>query len=192
MKANGILVFVAWIWSTAVAQPQNVAPLRTAHELVTHHHILINCQPDRVWPYILDISTWKKGDRFEHVSGEKDAVGETFAALPRDGSGQPDYFVQTVELVPYQRRTIKLYGTRPDAPLIGYASWELESYDGMSRLSYHVYTETRLTLDAVAGRTPLELEASQKNYVSENSARFMEELQGLKALLERTPKLTRE
>lgn len=163
MKANWIPI--VFLWASGCC---------AAHELISHQQIEIDRPAMRVWPHILDIGSWKKGNRLEHVAGERNAVGETFAALSVE-SREPDYYVKTVELVPAKRRTIKLYGTGPTAPLIGYASWELEEVDGRTRLSYHVYTDV-----------PSEHESaeSQSQYVATNNARFRAELQYLKELIE--------
>lgn len=184
MKAN--VLIAAWAGALTLAPLQAIEAQRgrVAEELVALHRIEIDRPAKAIWPHILDTSTWKRGNRLEHVSGERGQVGEVFASIPRDGMSKPEYYVQTVELTPPWRRTNKLYGRGRDAPLIGYSSWELEEEGGKTILSYRVFTEVLLRADFVKSHSADQLRAHQREYSSKHNARFKSELQALKEMLE--------
>lgn len=167
----------------AVASAEEGMPPRAAQELYTHTEILIDAPPARVWPYVLDTSAWKTGGTRRYISGKRGSVGEIVASIPR-GQQQPAYFIETVELMQNKRRTIKLFALGERGPLLGYASWELREEEGKTRLFYHVYSEILLAPEAQSGAKAADLEASQREYVIENEARFNAEFQALKKLIE--------
>lgn len=158
---------------------------RAAVDLITESTVVINRPATAIWPHILDINDWKQGNRLEHVAGGAGGAGETFASVPREGSAPPRMFVQNVEIVPNLRRTIKMYSAA-DGALIGHASWELKEVDGVTTVTYRVYTEALVP----GQRTADELAGMQQRYRTQNDERFQAELVALKKMVEAKP-LTR-
>jgi carbon monoxide dehydrogenase subunit G len=178
------LLLAAYMSGFCIARAAGAEPPRLVQELIAHNEVLIDRPATQIWPYIIEINGWKQGNRLVHVAGERGGLGEIFASVPRDKpDGEPSNYVQTVELTPRERRTIKIYGLER-GPLIGFASWELEEKDGRTRVSYHVYTEVLLPLTSVESRTTNELEEAQRRYVLDNNTRFKAELQELKRIVE--------
>lgn len=116
-------------------------------DFIIHNEVSIAAEPAKVWPYILDINSWRTaGPRLLHDSGEAGAVGERFKAVSESETGSFHYYVVNVEILPERRRTIRL--DTPAGDLIGYATWTLTPADGGTRLEYHVYCQDELPCDA--------------------------------------------
>jgi hypothetical protein len=170
----GILAFLSKL---ACAQ-EAIAP-RSALNLVTNDTVLIARPAQVIWPMILHESAWKKATQLTHADGPKDAVGEIFAARGGDADSPILFYLQTMELLPLKRRTLKLYNV--DGPLIGFASWELDELHGETRVTYRVYAE----LPTVAAQgDATQLKELQSRYTTDNETRFRAELNTLKHLVE--------
>ena len=153
-------------------------------ELVTHSAVVIDRPASQVWPHIVDTSAWKQGLSLRHHAGEAGAVGEIFAAFDRTDPGTIVFLVENVELVPNQRRTIKL--SQPDdGALIGYATWALAGRDGYTLVTYDVYTETLLPPEEASRLTAEQLSEMTREGYDSNKARFDRELEALKKVVER-------
>lgn len=155
---------------------------RLATNLLTHNAIVIARPAAAVWPYIVDPSSWKQGNRLVHRSGPVGQVGEVFASVSASTPNDADYFVQNVELEPNRRRTIKLYGR--DGGMIGFAAFTLEESSGRTTVSYDVFAETILPPSRAQETTPQALAESERVAREANARRFDAELATLKRLAE--------
>lgn len=154
-------------------------------DLVTHNSIVIDRPAGAIWPLIVDVTAWKRGATLRHLSGTRGQVGEIFEAMMNNASTKPLFYMQNIELVDHERRTVKLYAI-DSGPLIGYASWELQEFRGKTRVSYDVYGEIPLPADNTK-ETAQNVAEQQALYTAENKARFQAELQELKRLIESQP-----
>jgi hypothetical protein len=155
---------------------------RRALNLVTSESVIIERPARAVWPFILDQSAWKTTVKLQHVGGRMNAEGEIFAARVGEVDTPIMFFLQTMELVPLKRRTIKLYNAE-GGPLIGFASWELDDLHDKSKVTYRVYAEILASPATTTDNAALLLE-QQRRYTSENETRFRAELAALKRLVE--------
>ncbi|MDT9600193.1 SRPBCC family protein [Sphingosinicella rhizophila] len=115
-------------------------------DFIVHSEVVIAATPAKIWPYILDTNSWRSKARtpLVHDSGEPGAVGERFKAMA-DGGDDFHYFVVNAELVPEQRRTIRL--DKKEGGLIGYATWTLTPDGAGTRVEYHVYCQQETMID---------------------------------------------
>ena len=157
------------------------AQTRPAIDLVTHSRVTIDRPAAAIWPSILDPSAWKRGARLTHRSGGVNQVGEVLAAAEPNAPDKTAFLVENVEVVPAQRRTIKLY--LPSGTLIGYASWILVERGGKTEVSYDVYSETPLGPDG-GGMTEADRVKTEREQYQANLTRFDAELVALKKLIE--------
>ncbi len=173
LGAVGAILLLGW---------QSTGP-PVAIQLVTHSFVVIDRPASAIWPHIVDTSRWKQGLSLRHMGGEVGAVGEVFGAFDPEDPDTIAYLLTNVELIPDERRTIKLseleHGT-----LIGYATWNLTDDGGRTRVSYDVYAETRLPPAEGSGLTPQQLAEMTRDGHAISQARFDRELQALKALVE--------
>ena len=172
---------VALMATLAPAQSPGQVP--DATHLMAQRTVTIERSAMAVWPYIVEPSSWKQGNRLTHAGGPWGASGEVFAARPAAG-GAPDYYVVNAELVPYRRRAMKLVGT--DGTLMGFATYSLEEHDGRTTVRYDVFAETRLP----AGLTPGAADTARaRAAVAQRTSvqRFDAELAALKRLVEAGP-----
>ena len=154
---------------SAVGQTASEAPVDLS--LVTHNAVTIAAPAERIWLYIVEPDAWKAGAQLVPVEGAEDRFQ---AVMPNDPD-TPLYHVRNVELDPPVRRTIRLNAL--DGALIGFATWELTPANGGTRVAYHVYSQQ----EAPPGFPAIDREA----YLEDNRRRFQEELNSLKALVER-------
>lgn len=155
---------------------------RTATHLVTHSRVEVARPASAIWPFILDPTAWKQGLRLVHHSGPVGEVGETFAAVSPSAPAEPAYFVQNVELVPNQRRTVKLY--EKGGVLIGFATFTLEASNGGTVVGYDVYTETVLPPERASQLTAAAVVEMERAARESSTRRFQAELESLKRLVE--------
>jgi len=160
----------------------SVAQERVAINLITHSQVEIARQPTAIWPRIVDPSGWKQGLRLVRHAGPQGKAGEVFAAVDPAKAGPPAFFAENVELVPNQRRTIKL--TSPSGTLIGFATWTLQEAGGRTVVAYDVYSETLLTPDQAKGMSAQAIAAQAREGYATNKKRFDAELLALKRLVE--------
>jgi hypothetical protein len=158
---------------------------RPTIELNSHTSVLIDLPAEKIWPHIVDPSSWKQGASIIHIAGPEWGLGEITGAFMPDAPETILFYAKTVELEPNRRKTIKLYGT-DDGPLIGFASWQLEPVGDSTRVSYHVYSESLLSDVGLADASAEDVAAFQAQYHESNHERFQRELDGLKAMLQDT------
>ena len=166
-----------------MAAPQGQGA-RGAADLVTHSTVTIERPASVIWPYIIDPGEWKQGLSLRHHAGERDAVGEVFAAFDPADPDTIAFFIENSELVPGRRRTIKLYEPGPRGGLLGFATWTLTEDEGGTLVTYDVYSETLLPPDQAARITPQQLAEIEQQGHELNQPRFDRELMALKALVE--------
>jgi hypothetical protein len=166
----------------AIAGPV-VAQARMAANLNTHSEITIDRPAAAVWPHIVDPNDWKQGAKSWHHAGPVGQVGEVFAAGDPADKEKAAFLFENVELKPNLRRTIKLYART--GALIGYASWWLRPVAGRTVVGYDVFSETLIDPAQANGTTPEKLRELERSGMETNKARFDQELQALKRLVER-------
>ena len=135
-------------------------------DLVTHNSVLIQAESEKIWPLIVDPSSWKAGAQLIAL----DAAGMKFKAVMPDAPDTALYHVYNVEFVPGKRRTMRLASL--DNALMGYATWHLETVNNATLVTYDVYSYLAI---------PEEMKAT---YNEENYKRFQAELEKLKRLVE--------
>ena len=167
---NAKLVVVVWLAVAGQALAQSVAEASRDLSLVTHNAVVIAAAPERIWPHIVHPDAWKAGARLVPVEGAE----HRFKAVLPDDPETALFHVTNVEFDAPHRRTIRLNAL--DGALIGHASWELTPVEGGTRVAYHVYSQQT----APPGQPPIDREA----YVQANRARFQEELNALRKLVE--------
>lgn len=151
-------------------------------DLVTHNSVVIEAAPAAIWPRIVDPSEWKAGAKMVLVEGDPAKTGALFKAVTAEAPDQASFYFTNVEMVPEQRRTIRL--NTPEGALIGYAVWELTPVEGGTEVAYHVYSEAVIPAAAFASMGAEEIDAVRADYGPSNSKRFQSELETLKKLVE--------
>jgi hypothetical protein len=122
------------------------------------------------------------GAVFEHVYGPIGTCGQVFAAAMPD-SAAVLYYVENVELIPHERRTVKLLEGIEGA-LLGFASWGLREQSEITTVTYDVYAQYPQSPDAANCSSPDEREALEVQEAAGDRARFKKELECLKRLVE--------
>jgi hypothetical protein len=158
---------------------------RPAINLNTHSTVAIDRPATAIWPHILDPSSWKQAAKLWHHAGPVGQVGEIFAAGDPADKRQVMFFIENVELIPNERRTIKLY--QADGTLIGFASWSLRAEGGRTVVGYDVHSETRLDSAQAKAMPPARARETERVQQAENQRRFDDELLALKRLVEASP-----
>jgi hypothetical protein len=158
---------------------------RAAVNLVTHSEVLITRPRSAVWPHIVDPNAWKQGAKLWHHAGPPGQVGEVFAAGDPANRAEVMFFVENVELVPSQRRTIKIY--LPSGTLLGFASWWLREDRGSTTVGYDVFSETPLPAAPATGAAADSIRRAEQSDRAANQARFDAELRALKRVVEASP-----
>ena len=143
-----------------------LASAARAEDLVTHNSVLIQADAEKIWPLIVDPSSWKAGAQLIAL----DAAGMKFKAVMPDAPDTALYQVYNVEFVRGKRRTMRLASL--DNALMGYATWHLETVNNATLVTYDVYSYLAI---------PDEMKAT---YHEENYKRFQAELEKLKGLIE--------
>ena len=106
-------------------------------DFLTHNKVRIKAAPSRVWPRIVDLEGWRVRQKLVPISGELDKVGARFHAVASEAPDTPLFEVENAEMVPQQRRTIRLTGL--DGHFIGFATWELTPAGDETIVAYDVY-----------------------------------------------------
>ena len=167
---NAKSLVVVWLAVAGQALAQSAAEDSRDLSLVTHNAVVIAAAPEGIWPRIVDPDAWKAGARLVPMDGAE----HRFKAVMRDDPDTALFHVTNVEFDAPRRRTMRLNAL--DGALIGHASWELTLVDGGTRVAYHVYSQQTLPPD----QPPIDREA----YLQANRARFQEELNALRKLVE--------
>jgi hypothetical protein len=94
------------------------------------------------------------------------------------------YFAQTIELVPPERRTIKLFREHEEN-LLGFVSWQLRASGETTMVGYDVYVQFTEPADSPGKEPAMAGNAPADKRQLEDRTRFQEELQELKQLVER-------
>jgi hypothetical protein len=163
------------------AVPPTVAQSRVALNLNTHSQVEIDRPAAAIWPHILDPNPWKQGLKLTHHAGPAGQVGEILGAPDPSNRGAAAFYAENVEVVPNQRRTIKLY--EPSGRLLGFAIWTLTERNGRTLVEYDVYSETLLPPELVRQSKEALAEQERQSFDS-NKKRFDDELVALKRLVE--------
>src|SRR5690349_15742204 len=105
MGCRIVVVLAALVTMTdpIAAQP------RAAMNLNTHSEVVIDRPATAIWPRIVDPTSWKQGTKSWHYAGPAGQMGEIFAAGDPADKAKVEFFFENVQLVPNQRRTIKIY-----------------------------------------------------------------------------------
>jgi hypothetical protein len=106
-------------------------------DFLTHSKVRIKAEPGAVWPRVVDLEGWRTNQTLVLVSGERDQVGARFHAVATEAPDTPLFEVVNAEMVPQQRRTIRLIGL--DGHFIGFAAWELTQMGDETIVAYDVY-----------------------------------------------------
>lgn len=106
-------------------------------DFLTHSKVAIKAGPGLIWPRIVDLEGWRTNQTLLLISGEPDQVGARFHAVATEAPGTPLFEVVNAEMVPQQRRTIRLTGL--DGHFIGFATWELTPAGDETIVAYDVY-----------------------------------------------------
>src|ERR1041385_6178493 len=85
------------------------AQTRAAMNLNTHSEVVIDRPAAAILPRIVDPTSWKQGTKSWHYAGPAGQLGEIFAAGDPTDKAKIEFFFENVQLVPNQRRTIKIY-----------------------------------------------------------------------------------
>lgn len=145
----------------------------SAHlDFITHNQVVIDAPAAVVWPHILKMEGWKKGNRLEPVEPGSNRLGSRFNSMTGETIA---YTVENAEFVPERVRTLRL--NELDGTLIGYATLRLSPRGQSTVVQYDVYC-LMATPPEVTGS------ADWAKYLAENSRRFDEELVELKRLAE--------
>ncbi len=184
VSATPVPLLLGTVGAILLFGPQSTGP-PVAIQLVTHSSVVIDRPTSAIWPHIVDTSRWKRGFSLRHMDGESGAVGEVFGAFDPADPDTIAYLLTNVELIPEERRTIKLSETEHGG-LIGYATWSLTDDGGHTRVSYEVYVETRLPPAEGSRLTPQQVAEMTREGHAVSKARFDRELQALKTLVEDT------
>jgi hypothetical protein len=158
------------------------AQARPAMNLNTHSEVVIDRPAATIWPLIVDPTSWKQGTKSWHYAGPAGQLGEVFAAGDPANRKNVEFFFENVQLVPNQRRTIKIYA--PAGELLGFAIWTLREAGARTVVEYDVYSESLVNSVEARTKTPAELRDAERSYVTTNQQRFDRELLGLKRLVE--------
>ena len=106
-------------------------------DFLTHSKVRIRATPAAIWPRIVDLEGWRVRQRLVLVRGEVDQVGARFHAVASEAPDTPLFEVENAEMIPGQRRTIRLTGL--DGHFIGFATWELTPTGDETIVAYDVY-----------------------------------------------------
>lgn len=157
---------------TVPAASAQAAGVPSHLDFITHNQVEIDAPPAAVWPHILKMEEWKKGNRLEPVEPGSNRLGSRFNSMMGETLA---YTVENAEFVPERVRTLRL--NELDGTLIGYATLRLTPRGQSTVVQYDVYCLMA---------TPPEVKeaADWTKYLAENSKRFDEELLALKALSE--------
>lgn len=116
-----------------MSQPSELAVI----DFLTHNKVRIRATPAAIWPRIVDLEGWRSNQTLVPIRGERDQVGTRFNAVATEARDTPLFEVENAEMVPAQRRTIRLEGL--DGHFIGFATWELTPIGNETVVAYDVY-----------------------------------------------------
>jgi hypothetical protein len=94
------------------------------------------------------------------------------------------YFAENVELVPLERRTLKLFREH-EGNLLGFVSWGLRESADTTTVAYDVYVQFTEPAESQGTEQVVADNAVTDRLRLDDRSRFQEELQELKQLVER-------
>lgn len=147
-------------------------PALAVIDFLTHSKVAIRATPAAIWPRIVDLEGWRTAQTLVLIDGERDQVGARFHAVAAEAPDTPLFEVVNAEMVPGQRRTIRLSGL--DGHFIGFATWELTQAGEETIVAYDVYCRDAM---APPGQTQAELLAMAQPVMDKG-------LESLKAVVE--------
>lgn len=153
---------------------------RQAVNLNAYAQVEIERSAAEIWPYIVDTNSWKPDRPMVHHAGPVGQLGEVFAIVSPQRSGQIWFLAETVELVPHQRRTIKMLDLKGN--LLGFASWGLTEKQGRTLIDYQIHAESRVSPEQKL--TAEQVAEQQRKGYADNKKRVDEEFVELKRRLE--------
>ncbi|MFB9929989.1 SRPBCC family protein [Amycolatopsis halotolerans] len=112
-------------------------PLATI-DFLTHSKVHIAAGAAAIWPHIVDSDGWRRGQLLTPLGGPTGSVGQRFHAASPEAPDVALYYVENAELVPAQRRTIRL--DTLDGTFMGFATWELTPAGDGTMVAYDVYS----------------------------------------------------
>ncbi len=167
--------------SALIGAASAFAQERVAIDLNLYGEIEINRPPSAVWPYIVEVNSWKPERHMVHVSGPKGQIGEVFGIVAASRPDQIWFLAENVELVPNTRRTIKMYNK--SLQLTGYTTWKLEGQK-RTMLRVEIHGESVIDPEKLKTMTPQQLAEERRNGYESNKKRVDAELLVLKKMLE--------
>ena len=153
---------------------------RLAINLHVYAQVEIARPASTVWPLIVDTNSWKPDRPMVHRAGPVGQLGEVSAIVSTQHPGQVWFLAENVELVPNQRRTIKLLDLKGN--LLGFASWGLMEQGGRTLIDYQIHAESRVAPEQKL--TAAQVAEQQRNGYAVNKQRVDDELAELKRRLE--------
>lgn len=142
-------------------------------DFLTHSKVRVEAGAATIWPYIVELDGWRRGQRLVHLSGDAGGLGGRFHAVAAEALDVPLYYVENVELVAEQRRTIRLDGL--DDSFIGFATWELTPAGDGTVVAYDVYTRGALL---PPGQSAQELLAGAQQVMDQGLVHLKEFVEG--------------
>ena len=108
-----VMPVLTGLFGGAPAWTQERPWARDVIELNSHVSVVIDAAAKEIWPLILKIDDWKQGMALVTVDGDLGEQGAVHKAVLPDSEPRADadalYYVQDVELVRNERRTLKLF-----------------------------------------------------------------------------------
>src|SRR5689334_13363992 len=99
------------------------APALGPLDFLTHSRIAISAKPSAVWTAVMNPNELGGAQLLIPFEGEPDQVGGRFHAADRAAPDVPQYCVENAEVVPEQRRTLRL--DTLEGVFMGFATWTL-------------------------------------------------------------------
>lgn len=153
---------------------------RLAINLIAEGQVEIERPAAVVWPYIVDTNSWKPNRPMVHHAGPTGQVGEVFAIVAPQRPDQIWFLAENVELVPNERRTIKLLDLKGN--LLGFAIWRLSEQQGRTSIEYQILAESRVLPEQKM--TAAQVAEGQRKGYADNKQRVDDEFAELKRRLE--------
>jgi len=154
---------------------------RVAVNFNTHDRVELDRPVSVVWPLIVEPNSWKPNRQMVHYAGPAGKVGEVFAIGGGADRSKIWFLAENVELVPNQRRTIKLYD--PAGRLLGFATWLLEPAGTRTILRYEVHAESLVPPEKVGAPGTKSVAEQEREGYEVNKKRNDDEFVILKRLL---------
>jgi polyketide cyclase/dehydrase/lipid transport protein len=112
-------------------------------DLAVRSEIMIDRPAAIVWPYVLDMSKWMSGLRFQNVAGTAGEEGEVRLVTAQADGTYPSYLITTVRVKPFEQYVLKV---KPEegSDYFGFADFSFTGRNGMTQLVYDIYLELRV------------------------------------------------